>query len=144
MESKDQRRKRRLKQLAEQKGGVRAVAAAADLGWQALDQVLKGTLLPEKKDKTAARSPRSLGDASAEAIEDAFDLGRGWFDWPFDLVDHRRYWALDEKERGSVEGAMIREIERLEKVRSAAAVIDGIARKPTAPRQQDKRATGLP
>jgi hypothetical protein len=46
----------------------------------ALDQVIKGVLLPAKNDGT--RSPRSLGDAAARSIEKAFDLPEGWFDAP--------------------------------------------------------------
>lgn len=45
---------------------------------QSLDQILKGVLLPAKSD--GSRSPRKLGDAAAHKIEDAYKLGRGWFD----------------------------------------------------------------
>jgi hypothetical protein len=111
MESKDERRKRKLVQLVGDKGGVKPVALAAGLAWETLDQVLKGTPLPAKKDGTC--SPRSLGDPAAEAIEDAYDLGRGWFDWPFDLVDHRDYWSLPEPKRHALQDRMAQEIAKL-------------------------------
>lgn len=112
MEAKDTRRTRKLKQLCEENGGVRAVAERAGLGWEGLDQILKGTLLPKKADGT--RSARALGDPAAEAIEDAFDLGRGWFDWPFDLIDHRRYWRLTEAQRVIAQDRMLEQIVRFE------------------------------
>lgn len=52
---------------------MKSIAELAHLNWQSLDQVLKEVLLPSGK-------PRALGDRSAEAIEDAYKLGRGWFD----------------------------------------------------------------
>lgn len=81
METTKERRKRRLKWLSEQHT-LLAVAAKAGVNYASLDQVLKGTLLPPKAD--GSRSPRSLGDPSAHAIEDAYALGRGWFDLPGD------------------------------------------------------------
>ena len=78
METANDRRLRKLKALIEEKGGVEAVATAASISAQSLDQILKGTLLPKKADGT--RSKRSLGDAAAWEIEDAYGLGRGWFD----------------------------------------------------------------
>jgi len=104
METNDETRKRRLRVLCDMHGGVRQVAQQSGIAWATLDQILKGTLLPAKADGT--RSPRSLGDANARAIEEAFKLGRGWFDWPFDAVDFRAYESLDELERGAVQGAM--------------------------------------
>lgn len=81
METKDQRRKRKLELLiAATDGGMEAIAVEAKLNPAYLQQILKGSLLPAKKDGT--RSPRALGDAAAEAIEDAYNLGRGWFDSP--------------------------------------------------------------
>jgi hypothetical protein len=112
METKDDRRKRRLAQLALEKGGVRAVAAAAGVGWEGLDQVLKGTLLKSKADGT--RNPKALGDSVAEAIEDAYGLGRGWFDWPFDLVDYKRYYALTPEQRAVTQDRMMQEVRRFE------------------------------
>lgn len=119
MESKDDRRYRRLKKLAESHGGVRAIAEKAGLKWASLDQVIKKTALPAKKDGSI--SPRSLGDASAEAIEDAYGLGRGWFDWPFDRVDHRRYWLLDDGERAIAQDRLSQEIDRLLALREEAS-----------------------
>lgn len=81
METKDERRKRKLQMLCDAvNGGAKVVAERSGLNSQNLTQVLAGTLLPPKKDGT--RSPRALGDLSAESIEDAFKLGRGWFDSP--------------------------------------------------------------
>lgn len=69
---------RKLQWLAKEHGGPEQIAAAANISAEALDQVLKGVLLPPKRD--GSRTPRSLGDKAVEAIEDAFKLGRGWFD----------------------------------------------------------------
>ena len=78
-ETINERRRRKLEWLAENRGGLRAVAARASLNWQSLDQVVNGRLLPPKKD--GSRSPRSLGDPAVQAIERAYpDLGAGWFD----------------------------------------------------------------
>lgn len=78
METKSDRRLRKLRQLADQHGGLRAIADKAKVSAASLDQIVKGVPLPPKKD--GSRSPRSLGDSAAHAIEDAFQLGRGWFD----------------------------------------------------------------
>ncbi|AVQ84593.1 transcriptional regulator [Variovorax sp. PMC12] len=59
-------------------GGIRAIGDEAKVNWQTLDQVLKGTLLPPRAD--GSRSPRRLGHEAAMKIEDALELGRGWFD----------------------------------------------------------------
>lgn len=79
METSSDRRRRRLAGLVALHG-LAAVAQRSHLRREALDQVLKGTLLPPKAD--GSRSPRALGNASARAIEDAFGLGVGWFDAP--------------------------------------------------------------
>lgn len=87
METSNERRRRKLELLCKREGGYRAVAERADVNPAALDQVLKGVLLPAKAD--GSRSPRALGDSTARAIESAYpDLGVGWFD-----VDDRA--ALD-------------------------------------------------
>lgn len=112
MESRDERRRHRLEQLCKAHGGVKAVAAQAKLGWEGLDQILKRTPLPEKRDGT--RSLRALGDPAAHAIEDAFDLGRGWFDWPLTAVDYKRYWALSPDDRGYVQRRLMQAIEECE------------------------------
>lgn len=54
------------------------VAERAGLNPDTLMQVIKGTLLPPRRDGT--RSPRSLGNEAARQIEEAFELGVGWFD----------------------------------------------------------------
>ena len=78
METASSRRKRRLQELCDAHGGFAAVAEKAKVSGPTLDQILKGTLLPPKKDGT--RSERSLGAALAAKIEGAFNLPRGWFD----------------------------------------------------------------
>ena len=81
METRAERRKRKLIALRDQftaRGGHVHIADEAGVSAEALDQVIKGVLLPAKKDGT--RTPRSLGDTAARAIEQAFNLGRGWFD----------------------------------------------------------------
>jgi hypothetical protein len=79
METSSERRKRRLQWLVD-KHGLLAVAVKAKISHAGLDQILKGVLLPPKADGT--RSPKSLGNHVAQQIEDAFELGRGWFDLP--------------------------------------------------------------
>jgi phage repressor protein C with HTH and peptisase S24 domain len=88
METAHDRRVRKLRTLAERPGGVREIAAAADVNPQTLTQILSGVLLPEKADGT--RSPRSVGNALARKLEDALQLGRGWFDAPDDITPARQ------------------------------------------------------
>jgi hypothetical protein len=109
METNDETRLRRLRALCVEHGGVKAVAEAAGLKWPNLDQVLKGTLLPERAD--GVRRPKSLGDESARAIEKAYDLGHGWFDWPFDAVDFKAYAKLNPIDQGYVQARMMAAIE---------------------------------
>lgn len=119
METKDEIRRRRLKQVCEKNGGVRQVALDAGLRWETLDQILKGTLLPAKQDNT--RAPRAVGDAVARTIEDTYDLGVGWFDWPLDVVDFKRYWALSPEDRVYAQARMMHAIEEREKAALPAA-----------------------
>lgn len=77
METNSERRRRKLAELCAERG-VAAVAESAGLHWQSLDQVIKGTLLPPKKDGT--RRPKNLGNDAAQKIEVAQSLGAGWFD----------------------------------------------------------------
>jgi hypothetical protein len=110
METSSERRKRKLEWVVANKGGLAAVAKAADVSRASLDQILKGTLLPKKQDGT--RSPRSLGDTAARAIETAFDLGTGWFDAPVeapafefdaDTLEHAAVYAgLKPEERSKL------------------------------------------
>lgn len=79
METAGERRRRKLRELCE-KHGRDEVARRSDVNPFALEQVIKGVLLPPKRDGT--RSPRNLGDSAARAIEKAFDLPEGWFDAP--------------------------------------------------------------
>jgi len=105
MDTNQEVRRRRLARLtAGVGGGLRAVAAQAHLGWESLDQVLKKTELPVKKDGT--RSARSLGDAAARQIEAAFALPEGWLDWPFDAVDYSFYSALSDLDKGAAQAHM--------------------------------------
>lgn len=84
METAGDRRRRKLKVLCDSLGRP-AVAEAAGKSPIYLEQIIKGVLLPQKRDGT--RSPRNLGDAAARAIERAFQLGEGWFDAPDDSGD---------------------------------------------------------
>lgn len=77
METSSERRRRKLAELCDQRG-IKNIAERAGLSPASLDQIIKGVLLPPKKD--GSRSPRSLGDDAARKIEDAEHLGRGWFD----------------------------------------------------------------
>lgn len=78
METISERRTRKLIALAKAKGGIGVIADDCDLSTAALDQVVKGTLLPAKSDGT--RSKKALGNKAARAIEERYGLGRGWFD----------------------------------------------------------------
>lgn len=141
METNAERRTRKLKQLCELHGGVREVAEKAGLGWEGLDQIIKGVLLPPKKG-SEDRSPRALGDPAARKIEEAFDLGKGWFDWPLDAVDFRRYFRLDPEDRGYAQRAMMQAIEERSAGAKQAAkreLAPFIARK--APKPATKRNT---
>lgn len=78
METAHDRRKRKLEELCSREGGIKAVADRADVNPATLDQILKGTLLPPKKD--GSRSARGVGNELARTLERAFELGIGWFD----------------------------------------------------------------
>ncbi len=77
METNSERRLRKLKVLCEAHGAA-DVAEKAELSLDYLKQILAGVKLPAKGDNS--RSERALGDTSARAIEEAYGLGRGWFD----------------------------------------------------------------
>lgn len=77
METKSDRRLRKLQELCNTYT-LAKVAERSKISPVYIDQILKRRLLPAKAD--GSRSPRNLGDAKAHAIEDAFTLGRGWFD----------------------------------------------------------------
>lgn len=77
METNAERRRKKLETFCNERG-LKAVAEAAGLNWQYIDQAIKKTLLPAKKDGT--RGYRKMSDEAFEKIEDAFKLGRGWFD----------------------------------------------------------------
>lgn len=77
METSIDRRLRKLGELCAAYG-LKDVAKRALVSPAALDQILKRTPLPERKDGT--RGVRSLGDASARLIEQGFGLEAGWFD----------------------------------------------------------------
>lgn len=77
VETASQRRRRKLTALCE-KHGLTVVAERSKLSAAALDQIIRGYMGEPRKDGT--KKPRALGDDAAESIEDAFDLGRGWFD----------------------------------------------------------------
>lgn len=78
METNSERRLRKLQLLISTKG-LAEVAIASGLKPVYLEQIIKGVKLPPKKGD-GSRSERALGDSAARAIEEAYDLGRGWFD----------------------------------------------------------------
>lgn len=85
METNDERRRRKLADLALQYG-LAEIAHKASMSMAALDQILKGVELPPKKGD-GSRSKRGLGDSAARAIEAGFGLERGWFDNDQGTVD---------------------------------------------------------
>jgi hypothetical protein len=128
MFTKDEIRRRRLEELCQREGGPQAVAdkaklAGANLSGPTLDQIIKGSLLPAKAD--GSRSPRALGDALARKIEEVFDLGEGWLDWPFSNVDFKRFIALNPYQRAYFEGQMITFLDQAEKFKGVPAEANG-------------------
>lgn len=103
METRSQRRLRKLQWLCQEQGGPQQIAMLAGVNAESLDQVLKGVLLPPKRD--GSRTPRSLGDQTVSAIEDAFKLGRGWFDTDdgFDDFEPVGRLAFSRRQDASVE-----------------------------------------
>lgn len=99
METMDDRRRRKLRALCEEHG-IKRLAAKAGVSWANLDQIIKEVV------GTGMENPKSLSTATARKIEDAYDLGRGWFDWPFDGVDHQRYYSLSATDQAIVQGEM--------------------------------------
>ena len=77
METNAERRRKKLETFCRERG-LKVVAEVSGLNWQYIDQAIKKTLLPAKKDGT--RGYRKMSDEAFEKIEDAFKLGRGWFD----------------------------------------------------------------
>lgn len=116
METKAERRLRKLKVLCAEHGGHTAIADKADVSEQYLDQILKGVLLPPKAD--GSRSPRTLGDAVARKIENKLNLGEGWFDtdehWPLPYVDQARYERLKPEDQLYVQAKVMAAIEERE------------------------------
>lgn len=105
MDTNEEIRLRRLRQLCrETDGGVRAVASKAGLNWATLDQIIKRVPLPPKADGTV--SARNVGTTIARQIEESFELGEGWFDWPFEGVDFKQWKALNEAQRIYVQGRL--------------------------------------
>ena len=110
MDTNDEVRRRRLRRLcADKPGGIKDVAAAAAVGWESLDQILKKVLLPTKSDGT--RRAKAMGDDLARKIEAAHDLPEGWLDWPLDAVDYALYLGLSEVDKGAVQTRMMAAIE---------------------------------
>ncbi len=85
VETNNERRLRKLIQVCAAHGGHVAVATQAGLNPATLDQILKKVPLPPKKGD-GSRSERALGDPAARAIEEAYKLGRGWFDNDGDAI----------------------------------------------------------
>lgn len=109
VDTNDETRRRRLQQLCDKVGGLKAVAAAAGTHWQYLDQILKKRLLPKRKD--GQRLPAALGDYAARRIEDAFHLTAGWLDWPLESVPFAAWSKLTQADRSYVQGRMLSAIE---------------------------------
>lgn len=119
---------------------MRAVASAAEVNWQSLDQVLKGVLLPPKAD--GSRAPKALGDDTARRLEEVFDLGRGWFDWPFDGVDFKKWAGLNEFQRAMVQGRMTAAIE--EAVQRNSKALHQATKKAVPDKKVEKHFKALP
>lgn len=103
METNAERRRKKLTELCEQRG-LKRVAERAGLSAASLDQIIKGVLLPPKKDGT--RNPRSLGDEAARKIEDAERLGLGWFDEPPSITTSKVHVSTTTEDRAEFMAAM--------------------------------------
>lgn len=101
METNEARRRRRLELLIKRGKSLEEIAEAAGMSAAYLDQIIKGTKLPAKKDGT--RSVRNLADDAARRIEAGLELGIGWLDWPLELIEPSAYYSLSEFERGAFE-----------------------------------------
>lgn len=133
METKGERRLRKLRDLCAAKGGHVAVADKAGVSEQSLDQILKGVLLPAKAD--GSRSPRMLGDAIARKIEAAYQLESGWFD-----SDHATPPLPDEILRMAVKLASIED----QMVRAAILAMAATATDVALERQADSQQSHAP
>ena len=98
MEPNSTLRQRKLKSLAAKykaEGGLTHIAAMIEANPASLDQIVKGVLMKPKADGT--RTAKSLGHATARKIEEAFNLGVGWFDSPEDIAQLAPdAWAIAE------------------------------------------------
>jgi hypothetical protein len=142
MDTNDEIRLRRLEELC-RVHGVKVVAAKADpeLNWQTLDQIIKRVEHRAKADGT--KSPRNVGTSVARAIERGLDLGEGWFDWPFDNVDFKKWKALNQMQRIYLQGRISEAIEQAALI-TAPAEIDNIldqAQPTEAPQQSPGSAS---
>lgn len=108
-------RRRRLAQLIGLvDGGLDGISAKAKVSARNLDHFLK------RRKQSTVRADGSqpvvgLGDKVARQIEEAFSLGAGWLDWPFEGVDFAAYNALDGVQRAIVQGRMIAALEEAAK-----------------------------
>jgi hypothetical protein len=140
MDTNDEIRLQRLRQLCrETDGGVRAVASKAGLNWQTLDQIIKRVPLPPKADGTT--SPRNVGSALARQIEESFDLGEGWFDWPFEGVDFKQWKALNEAQRIYVQGRLGEAVRDAAKIARSDDALDARWMVPNAQSQPQRPST---
>lgn len=133
-------RRRRLEELCGRHGGVRPVAEHAKMNWQALEQVLRKAPLPKRED--GQQSYKSLGDAAARKLEDAFDLGRGWFDWPFQGVDFKKWEKLNRFDRARVEGRLIEFIDQA--LATPSPALDEVAGPPVSDSKVRKHYKAVP
>lgn len=140
MDTNAEIRRRRLAELCATEGGVRAVATAAGMNWQSLDQILKAVLLPAKADGT--RVPKALGDDAARRLEEVFNLGRGWFDWPFEGIDFKKWAVLNDFQRAMVQGRMVAAIE--EALQKNPKVLHHAAKKAVTNQKVEKHFKALP
>lgn len=143
MDTNAEVRRRRLENLCKEKGGVRAVAQAADMNWQTLDQIIKKVLLPQRAD--GQRVPRSLGDEAARKLEKVYDLGRGWFDWPFENVEFKDWLKLGGYQRAFVEGQLQAAIARAPDLKVTSPTLGEVeTRSPVSNRKVEKHLKKLP
>jgi hypothetical protein len=100
-------RRRRLMQLAaEVDGGLKAIAAAAEVSAQNLDHIIKRRR--QSKPRADGSQPLvAMGDQLARDIERAAGKPPGWLDWPFEHVPFEAFAALNQFQQAAVEGQMM-------------------------------------
>lgn len=104
---------------------------------QNLDHVIKRRRQSGTRRGADDRPLVQLGDKVARQIEAAYDLGEGWFDWPFEGVDFKTFASLNIVQRAIVEGQLIVAIREAAKQQHSQA-LEPVGRKAVSDRKVEK------